>query len=70
MEYLKKKNFKKGFNTLLENGFCLSQGECSQLLHMMGSSEWTQELWGKMRVGLNTGTKSIPDRTHPCKPSP
>lgn len=66
MEYVKKKkNFKKGFNTLLENGFCLSQGECSQLLHMMGLSERPQELWGTIRVELNAGTKSLPARTHP-----
>lgn len=60
----------KGFNTVLENGFCLSQRECSQLLHMMGPSERPQELWGKIRVGLNAGRKSLPARIHPCEPSP
>lgn len=44
--------------------------ECSQLLHLMDPSERPQELWGKIRVGLNTGTKSLPARTHPASLHP
>lgn len=55
---------------MLENGFCLSQAECSQLLHMMGPLERPQELWGKIREGLNAGTKSLSARTHPTSLHP